>query len=74
MKCEFCHREATTTIHNVMGTETYHVCDFCEEDLIKCEAQELLHSVSGPNTNTDKNYLLAIQSKVALHMKTPSSS
>ncbi len=47
MQCEFCHREATTTIHNVVGTESFNVCDFCEEEVIKCEARELASSGSG---------------------------
>ncbi|MHA1775259.1 MAG: hypothetical protein ACTSWC_00710 [Promethearchaeota archaeon] len=43
MKCEFCHRMATTTISNFEGTEEFTVCDFCEEEILREEA--LINSV-----------------------------
>lgn len=40
MKCEFCHREATTKITTLMNHEIFQVCDFCEEEVLYSEVQE----------------------------------
>ena len=40
VKCDFCHRIATTKISNIDNTEQFNVCDFCEEELIQEEIRQ----------------------------------
>jgi protein-arginine kinase activator protein McsA len=38
MQCDFCHRDATTEVWGDHGTELFHVCDFCEEEVLRLES------------------------------------